>query len=186
MRSVHGFLAPLDFSAPEVRIRGSSINEKDDMKQKLIILLGVFFLSLPLASVGAFAETHEVQMLNKHPDDKKKRNVFVPAVLRIKPGDTVKFVSGSKGHNTESMKGMIPEGVDKWKSKISKDFELTFEKPGVYGYKCTPHYTLGMVGLIIVEGDNWKANLAAAKRVRQLGKAKKVFNAIWAKVDAKK
>ena len=96
----------------------------------------------------------------------------------------MRFVSVDKGHNTESIKGMIPDGAAKWKSKISKDFEVTFETPGVYGYRCTPHYTLGMVGVVVVEGDNWDANLEAAKSVRQRGKAKKVFDAIWAAMEA--
>lgn len=153
------------------------------MRQKLVMFLGLFLMSPPLASIGAFAETHEVQMLNKHPDDKKKRNVFVPAVIKIKPGDTVKFVSGSKGHNTESIKGMIPEGGKPWKSKISRDFEVTFDQPGIYGYRCTPHYTLGMVGIVIVEGDGWDANLEAAKGVKQRGRSRKIFDALWAEVD---
>ena len=132
----------------------------------------------------ASAETHEVLMLNKDPDDKKKRNVFIPSLLKIKPGDAVRFVSVDKGHNTESIKGMIPDGAEKWRSKISKDFELTFESPGVYGYKCTPHYSLGMVGLVVVEGDNWDANLEAARSAKQPGKARTEFDALWSALEA--
>ncbi|MDA7949660.1 MAG: pseudoazurin [Hyphomicrobiaceae bacterium] len=153
------------------------------MRWKLIVLLSTALFVLPLTIVAASAETHEVLMLNKDPNDKKKRNVFIPAVIRIKPGDTVKFVSGDKGHNTESMKGMIPEGAKPWKSKVSKDFELTFDKPGVYGYRCTPHYTLGMVGIVIVEGEGWDANLEAAMGVKQRGKSKKILEGLWAEVD---
>ena len=148
-------------------------------------------VALLLIVAGAFgvpalatAETHEVKMLNKDPDDPKKRNVFIPALIKIKPGDSVRFVSTNKGHNSESIKGMIPEGTEKWKSKISKHFTITFEKPGVYGYKCTPHFLLGMVGLVIVEGEGWDANLEAAKAVKQRGKAKKEFEALWAQLDA--
>ena len=108
--------------------------------------------------------------------------VFIPRVLKIKPGDTVKFVSAQKGHNTQSIKGMIPDGSEKWRSKISKDFELTLKVPGVYGYKCTPHFAIGMVGLIVVEGDNWKSNLSQAKKARKVGKAKKIFKQIWAEL----
>ena len=77
---------------------------------------------------------------------------------------------------------MIPDGANKWKSKIGKDFEVTLQIPGVYGYKCTPHYGIGMVGLIVVEGNNWRANLQKAKKARKVGKAKKVFEEIWAEV----
>ena len=35
-------------------------------------------------------------MYNKDPDNKKKRMVFIPRILKIEPGDTVKFRSISK------------------------------------------------------------------------------------------
>lgn len=48
---------------------------------------------------SAFAETYEVQMLNKL---EKDRNVFNPSILHIKSGDTVKWISVDKGHNIAS------------------------------------------------------------------------------------
>ncbi|NIP22934.1 MAG: hypothetical protein GWO38_03715, partial [Phycisphaerae bacterium] len=44
-------------------------------------------------------------------------------------------------------------GVDRFRSKLNKDVSFTFEKPGIYVYKCTPHYGLGMVGVVVV-GDS--------------------------------
>ncbi|MEL6504895.1 MAG: pseudoazurin [Pseudomonadota bacterium] len=131
------------------------------------------------------AETIEVKMLTKDPENKKNRNLFSPRIVKVKPGDTVKFVSEDKGHNSASTKGMIPEGAEPWKGKISKDVEVTFEKPGIYGYECTPHASLGMVGLVIVEGEGMTDNLEAAKEVRQRGKSKKVWKEIWAEVEEK-
>lgn len=131
------------------------------------------------------AETVEVKMLTKDPDDRKNRNLFSPRIVKVKPGDTVKFVSAEKGHNSASSKGMVPEGTEGWKGKISKDIEVTFDKPGVYGYECTPHASLGMVGLVIVEGEGMTDNLEAAKKVRQRGKSKKVWQEIWAEVEEK-
>jgi len=130
------------------------------------------------------ATTHVVEMLNKHPEDKKQRMVFYPRVLKIKAGDTVLFKSTDKGHNAESIDDMIPEDSVEWKSKISGDEEVTFEKPGVYGYKCTPHAATGMVGLIVVEGEGMLDNLEAAQAVKQRGKTKKVFEEIWAEAEA--
>ncbi|MEM9732262.1 MAG: pseudoazurin [Pseudomonadota bacterium] len=124
-------------------------------------------------------------MLTKDPDDRKNRNLFSPRIVKVKPGDTVKFVSAEKGHNSASSKGMVPEGTEGWKGKISKDIEVTFDKPGVYGYECTPHASLGMVGLVIVEGEGMTDNLEAAKKVRQRGKSKKVWQEIWAEVEEK-
>ncbi|MBK17312.1 MAG: pseudoazurin [Rhodospirillaceae bacterium] len=158
------------------------------MKKGICIALTVVVATISFAvfSVETHAETHVVKMLNKDPDNKKKRNVFIPSVLKIKPGDTVHFVAVNKGHNTQSIKGMIPKGAKTWRSKFSKDFKITFDKPGVYGYRCAPHYVLGMVGLIVVEGENWKANMAAAKKVKQHGRAKKIFNALWRELDKAK
>ncbi|WP_395172702.1 MULTISPECIES: pseudoazurin [Roseibium] len=138
------------------------------------------------ASGSAIAEgnSYTVQMLNKHPDDRKVRNVFLPLVQVVQPGDTVVFASVDKGHNSESIKGMIPEGAETWRSKISKDETVTFNQPGVYGYRCTPHAALGMVGLIIVKGDGMMNNVEAARAVKHRGKAKVVFEQIWEQVDS--
>lgn len=137
--------------------------------------------AFPAAATGT---VHEVNMLNKGTVDTKARNVFEPAVLRVQPGDTVKFISVDKGHNSESIDDMLPDGSEEWKSKVGRDFEITFDKPGVYGYKCTPHYTLGMVGVVIVEGEGWDANLEAAQKVKHRGRAAKNFDAIWEEVAA--
>lgn len=137
-------------------------------------------------AVGAKADghaAHTIEMLNKHPTDKKQRMVFFPRVLKVKAGDTVMFKSVDKGHNTESIGDMIPGDAAEWKSKIGKDMEVTFDVPGVYGYKCTPHASTGMVGLIVVEGEGMLDNLEAAKEVKQRGRAKKVFQDIWAEAE---
>ena len=166
-------------------------NEKECLMQIYQVVraigLGVFVSSFLLLTVTpSHAATYEVKMYNKDPANKKKRMVFIPRILKIKPGDTVKFISVNKGHNAQTIKGMIPSGAKKWKSKIGKDFEVTLDKPGVYGYKCTPHYGVGMVGLVVVEGANWEANLEQAKSAKKVGKAKKIFKEIWAELEASK
>ncbi|MEM7056030.1 MAG: pseudoazurin [Pseudomonadota bacterium] len=136
--------------------------------------------SLPALSATA----HDVEMLNKDPDDKKRRMLFKPIIQVVEPGDTVKFLPTDKGHNSASLKGMIPEGTEAWKGKINKEIEVTFEKPGFYGYQCTPHYSIGMVGLVICKGDGMMDNLEAAQGVKQRGKAKKTWAAIWEQAEA--
>ncbi len=117
---------------------------------------------LAMAAIGAAApaaaDTVEVQMLTKGPDG--ERNVFSPAVVRIQPGDTVRFVSAQPGHNAQSVRGMTPEGGEEFRTALNKTEEVTFESEGVYGYKCLPHYGLGMVGLVVV-GD--PVNLGAVE-----------------------
>jgi pseudoazurin len=127
---------------------------------------------------GARAAEHEVQMLNKGPDG--QRNWFEPAVLRIEPGDTVKFVPTDKGHNSASV--VIPEGAEAWNGKLSKEISITLTVPGLYSYKCLPHFGLGMVGLIVV-GDP-SANFDAVAAGRYPGKAKTVVSDLLAEVKA--
>ncbi|MEM8595097.1 MAG: pseudoazurin [Pseudomonadota bacterium] len=131
----------------------------------------------------ALAATHQIEMLNKHPSD-NTRMVFHPRLLLVSAGDTVTFVPTDKAHNSSSIKGMVPEGGETWKGKINAEISVTLTKPGYYGYVCTPHQALGMVGLIVVEGDGKLDNLEAAKAVKHRGKSKQVFEQIWAEAES--
>lgn len=102
-----------------------------------------------LAALPAAAADHEVMMLNRGDDGPM---VFEPAFIRAEPGDVIHFIPTDKSHNVEAIKEILPEGVEVFKSKINDAFELTVTEPGLYGYKCTPHLGMGMVGLIQV-GD---------------------------------
>ena len=153
--------------------------------RRAVLMSAAAAISVLATSRSALASTaHEVQMLNTHPEDKKLRQVFFPRILVVEPGDTVNFVSVDRSHNSASVEGMLPEGAEAWKGKVSQDIEVTFETPGLYGYQCTPHATLGMVGLVIVKGEGMMDNLEAAQSVRQRGKAKQVWDEIWAEVEA--
>ena len=55
---------------------------------------------------------------------------------------------------------MLPEGASSWNGELSRDLSVTFDIPGVYGYQCTPHSMMAMVGVIHV-GDN-TSNLTSA------------------------
>jgi len=100
-------------------------------------------LALGLALSGAaFAETHEVQMLNK---GDAGNMVFEPSFLKIAVVDTVLFVPTDKSHNAESIKEMMPEVAEKFKGKINTEIEATFDVEGLYGVMCKPHYAMGMV-----------------------------------------
>lgn len=114
------------------------------------------------------AQTHEVQMVNKDPEGRAMQ--FDPAYLKIALGDSVKFVATDKGHNSETILGMVPEGAETWKGKINEEIIVTFDKEGIYGYKCLPHFALGMVGIIQV-GDSTE-NFDSAETVKLPGKAK--------------
>lgn len=93
-----------------------------------------------------------VDMLNKRDDGAKM--VYSQDVVRIDVGDSVTWVPTSKGHNVEII--AAPDGYDiPKKSKLSKDVSITFDTPGVYLYQCTPHKTMGMLGVVVVgDGQN--------------------------------
>ncbi len=101
-----------------------------------------------LMSSAAFAETFEVQMLNKESDN--ERMVFEPAFVQAAPGDTVRFLATDKGHNAETIDGMIPDGAESFSGKINEEFEVTLDAQGVYGIMCKPHYAMGMVLTVAV------------------------------------
>lgn len=134
------------------------------------------FFALALIALPAYAADVSVDMLNKAPDS-KERNIYAPDLVRVDVGDTVTWISVTKGHNVEFIKGGVPEGVGKFRSKLSKDVAYTFTVPGVYAYKCTPHYGLGMVGVVVVGGDT--SNLEAVKAIRYPGKSKARMQAIF-------
>ena len=125
-------------------------------------------LSYFLISSFAYAENFTIEMLNKLG---KERMVYSEKVISIKVNDEITWKSVDKGHNVEFI-GM-PDGVSKYKSKISKDAKFKFTKPGVYLYQCTPHKAMGMIGLVVVGDD--LSNLDKIKKAKMRGKSKKIF-----------
>ena len=108
--------------------------------------------------------------------------VFSKEIVRIDVGDTVFWKSIDKGHNVEFIKkNGVPEGVDKFKSKVSKDAEYTFTIPGIYAYWCTPHKSMGMIGFVIVGDD--LSNLESIKKVKFIGKSKKIAAPLIAEIE---
>lgn len=101
-----------------------------------------------LAGGPAFAETHEVKMLNRGADG--ERMVFEPAFLQVAPGDTIKFLATDKGHNAESLLEMMPEGAEAFKGRINEEIEVTLDAEGLYAIQCKPHYAMGMVMTVAV------------------------------------
>lgn len=136
------------------------------------ILIAGAAMAVALASPAA-AKDYQVKMLNK---GNGRTMVFTPELLKIAPGDTVTFVATDKGHNAEIISTMLPAGAAPFKGKMNQDLTVKFTKPGVYGYKCLPHYGMGMVGAIVV--GNGGTNAAQAKAASHPGKAKQVFASI--------
>ena len=98
--------------------------------------------------------------------------VYSEDIVRIDIGDTITWVPTTKGHNVHFLAG--PEGWDiPKKSKQNKEVEITFDIPGVYLYQCTPHATMGMIGMVVVGDDVSNKDAIAKAKIR--GKSKKTF-----------
>jgi pseudoazurin len=136
--------------------------------KKIAILVTTLFSVIFLNNIS-FAADATVEMLNKQG---KESMVFSQKIVKINVGDKVFWKATNKGHNVEFIKGGIPEGVEKFKSKYNKDVEFKFDVSGIYAYWCTPHKSMGMIGFIIVGDD--KTNLDAIKAIRYSGKSKKI------------
>ena len=66
------------------------------------------------------------------------------------------------------------------KSKNGKEVVLTFDTPGVYLYQCTPHASMGMIGLVVVGEDT--SNLDAIAKTKVRGKSKKLLKKLIAEL----
>ncbi|SMC73627.1 pseudoazurin [Rhizobium sp. RU36D] len=147
------------------------------MKSLIAKLVAAAVVTAVLPALAQAAD-FEVHMLNK---GAQGAMVFEPAGLKIAPGDTVTFVPTDKSHNAESIKGMIPDGAAEFKGKMSESIKVTFDVPGLYGVKCSPHVGMGMVAAILV-GDAPAANQAAFDAEKLPKKARERIDAAVAAV----
>ena len=141
---------------------------------KYIISFLILLLTTP-----AYADI-TVDMLNKRDDGAKM--VYSEDISRVDVGETITWLPTDKGHNVEFIsKNGVPEGVEKFKSKVGKDAEFTFTIPGIYAYWCVPHKTMGMIGFVIVGDD--LSNLDSIKKVKFLGKSKKIAKKLIEEIE---
>ena len=130
-----------------------------------LILTSIF--SFLFLSFGVSKEI-VIDMLNKRDDGQKM--VYSLDVANIDVGDTIKWLPTNKGHNVEFLGG--PEGFDlPAKSGLNKEVSITFDKPGVYLYVCTPHKVMGMIALVVVGGD--VSNKDSISKIKMMGRGKK-------------
>lgn len=94
-----------------------------------------------LAGEALAQTTHDVMVLD---------NSFSPSSLTIAPGDTVRWTNGAGGnpHDVTSDTGAWAPSA----TASSFVFEVTFDDPGEFPYKCTVH-PAQMTGTITVESD---------------------------------
>ena len=135
------------------------------MKNLITLVVSVF--AVVFVSSMAYSADMSIDMLNKLG---KEKMVYSVDVAEIDAGDTITWLPASKGHNVQFIAG--PDGWDlPKKSKNNKEVAITFDTPGIYLYQCTPHASMGMIGLVIVGGDT--SNLDAIAKAKVRGKSKK-------------
>jgi pseudoazurin len=124
----------------------------------------VLMAGLGLGALGgpALAADIKVEMKNS---GAAGMMVFEPAYVAAQVGDTVRFVPTDMGHNAEPIPGMLPDGVTLAPGLMNKEYVLKITKPGLYGIKCKPHLTMGMVALVKA-GKGPAPNATAATAVK--------------------
>ena len=139
---------------------------------KVIGFIGLVFAFVFMSNL-AYAKTVDIEMMNK--DGSGRKMVYSQELVHIESGDIVKWVPTSKGHNVEIV--AAPEGFDiPKKSKNGKEVSIEFTVPGIYYYWCTPHKSMGMIGLVIVGED--VSNKDAIAKAKAMGKSKKKLKAL--------
>lgn len=136
------------------------------MKLKTLLSLATIFI-FQLSNV--YSADVEIEMLNKLD---KEIMVYSKKIVRVDVGQTVLWKSTDKGHNVQFIKGGVPQGVEKFKSRMNQDVEYTFKIPGIYAYWCTPHKSMGMIGFVVVGND--KSNIEDIKKIKFMGRSKKI------------
>ena len=151
-------------------------------------LLSVLFVAMLALATPALAEKtpvppteYTIEMWNTDPEDRKRKMVFSEELVKVAEGATVTWIATDRGHNVEFVHG--PEGAKlPGKSKLGADFEFTFTVPGVYVYVCTPHATMGMIGVVIV-GEVSKEDIAAALNAKVRGQSQKKLETLLSELD---
>lgn len=143
-------------------------------------LLAAATLGLSLAALPLTAAAKEIVVHMKN-TGAEGAMVFEPSFVKAAPGDVIHFEPTDAAHNAESIPALLPAGATAFKGVMGKDVSVTVSKPGLYGVKCMPHYTMGMVALIQV-GKVTPAEVAAAKAVNLPPMAKKRMTPLLDKV----
>lgn len=141
-------------------------NYMEFFMRQFFVIFTMLFIQFDL-----YGANHSVKMLNQGSSGVM---VFEPAYLKINIGDSVTFESTDAAHNSASIPGMIPSSASSWNGGLSQDLTVMFDVAGIYGYQCTPHSMMAMVGVIQVGDD--KSNLDSAKAVAQQFKSSFVMN----------
>ena len=129
------------------------------MTKNLPVSLAAAAVAALALGSAAHASEYQVQLKNS---GSQGMMVFEPGFMKVKPGDSIRFVPVDQGHTVDSIDGMAPAGVAPVHSPMGKELVFKFTKPGVYGFKCNPHVGFGMAMIVEAGNANNLAQVQAA------------------------
>lgn len=115
------------------------------------------------------ARVHVVEMIH----DSTGQH-FTPAVVNVRPGDTVRFVNREGHHDVDFVRDSNPPGVTlppttPLAERSGEVFDVPINlPPGRYYFQCDPHVGMKMVGHIVVSADRHPRG-AGARGSKSLG-----------------
>ncbi|WP_157133180.1 plastocyanin/azurin family copper-binding protein [Roseobacter sp. SK209-2-6] len=136
-------------------------------------ILGLALSLAPLLPAGqpVWAEVHEVdQVIDLAAMTPEEVYRFEPNYLWIEPGDSINFLNSTGNHTVTAIEGMWPEGADFVNIEHQPLAEVTFDVPGVYGFRCKVHGRHGMYALVVVGSPEANMERLELTKVSALGK----------------
>jgi plastocyanin len=74
---------------------------------------------------------------------------FVPTEIHAAPGATITWTNSSAfPHTVTADDGSFDSG----NLDAGAVFTMTFDAPGIYTYYCLPHKSIGMLGVVVIDG----------------------------------
>ena len=140
-------------------------------------MVRLLFVVILFSHSQSFGADTVIEMLNKSGDEMM---VFSKTLVHVKVGDSVTWKATHKTHSVAFMKDGVPDGVPLYKSPFNQDAHFVFKTPGIYVYKCTAHYGMGMIGVVVVGAD--QHNLAQVKALSLMPAPKKRLAKILAQL----
>ncbi|WP_204115568.1 plastocyanin/azurin family copper-binding protein [Shimia biformata] len=100
---------------------------------------------------AAQAEVHDIdQLIDLNAMTPEEVYRFDPSYLWIEEGDSVRFLNSTGNHTVTALEGMWPEGAELVNIEHAPEAVISFDRPGIYGFRCKVHGRHGMYALVVV------------------------------------
>ena len=124
------------------------------------IVKGILIFAFTLVAVPSYSSEYVVEA--RKTGDSGKAMSFAPRYLKVEVGDTVTFKPSDACHNAESF--FSPTEEASFKTTHGEVTSIKMSQEGVYLYKCTPHLTGDMVGIIQVSSSGKEQEASTAQK----------------------